>query len=58
MRELVRRHIASQFTANERLAICNSCEELWDQFKICKVCLCYMPVKTNVQDARCPKGKW
>lgn len=40
----------------QRLKICNSCEHL--TFGICRVCYCYVALKTKLENATCPKGKW
>ena len=43
--------------AEYRMNICNKCSEL-NNLKICKVCNCYMPLKTSMIPVRCPIGKW
>lgn len=45
-------------TAKNRLLICKSCDEFVDKVKMCKVCKCFMPVKTRLAFTECPKGKW
>lgn len=47
----------SEETRNERLAICKSCEYL-HQTQFCKLCGCFMPVKTYIPISECPKKKW
>jgi hypothetical protein len=39
-----------------RLRICGSCPEL--SFKVCGICHCFMPMKTKLEAATCPIGKW
>ena len=42
----------------ERLAICGECE-LFNAFsKTCKICKCYMRMKTKLENAFCPIHKW
>ena len=45
-------------TAKEKLAICKSCEKFVDAVKMCKVCKCFMPVKTRIPGLSCPIDKW
>ena len=42
----------------ERLAICNQCPALNKNLMKCKKCGCYMKLKTTLQKASCPLGKW
>jgi hypothetical protein len=42
---------------NQRMKICESCEKL-SILKFCKECNCLMPVKTYLNFASCPLGKW
>jgi hypothetical protein len=41
-----------------RLEICLSCPELIKTTKQCKKCGCLMTVKTKLEAAKCPMGKW
>jgi len=41
-----------------RYAICQSCEEFRPATKQCRVCDCFMPLKTRMNIAPCPLGKW
>jgi hypothetical protein len=43
--------------AKTRYAICNSCD-LFNTFKFCKSCGCYMPLKVKMTNVSCPEGKW
>ena len=43
--------------AAERFATCKKCEQLSITSQ-CKLCGCYMPSKTRVDQAKCPVGKW
>jgi hypothetical protein len=44
--------------AKERYKICKSCEEFKNSIKLCEVCKCFMPLKTQLFKSKCPKGKW
>ncbi len=44
--------------AAERFEICKACPELIQLTKQCKKCGCFMVLKTQLQDATCPLGKW
>lgn len=44
--------------SNKRYEICKSCPELIKLTKQCKKCGCFMAVKTKLQKAVCPIGKW
>lgn len=42
----------------ERLAICNECPALNKRIMKCKKCGCYMKLKSTLEQAKCPIGKW
>lgn len=42
----------------ERMAICKECPELIKLTRQCKKCGCFMEIKTKLQAAKCPLGKW
>jgi hypothetical protein len=44
--------------ASQRYSICNSCPEIIKLTKQCKKCGCLMSVKTKLENAVCPIGKW
>lgn len=44
--------------SNERFAICKACPELIKLTKQCKKCGCFMAVKSKIENAKCPLGKW
>lgn len=44
--------------AEQRYDICLSCPQLLKSTKQCKECGCFMLIKTKMQDAECPLGKW
>ena len=49
---------AVETEADRRYDICKSCPELIDLTKQCKQCGCIMSLKTKLQHATCPLGKW
>lgn len=46
------------YTAKERLMICRRCPYYLDLTAQCKICLCFMHIKTKLKSSSCPKGKW
>ena len=49
---------SDQETIDERLAICNTCPQLNKKLMQCRKCGCFMKLKTTLQQAKCPLGKW
>lgn len=47
-----------EITASKRLSICEACPELIKMSKQCKKCGCFMAIKTKMEKATCPIGKW
>ncbi len=41
-----------------RLQICNTCPWFNKRLAKCKKCGCFMRLKTTLQNAKCPIGKW
>jgi hypothetical protein len=41
-----------------RMDICNKCEYLIQNVSTCKKCGCFMTIKTRIEEAYCPIGKW
>lgn len=58
MLEVIKKYLMENNTPEDRFAICKNCDQFWDAVKVCKVCKCYMPAKTKLQDSRCPLRKW
>jgi hypothetical protein len=44
--------------AEQRMSVCDGCEELIRFTKQCKQCGCFMAGKTKLKSATCPLGKW
>jgi|688.fasta_scaffold00229_39 hypothetical protein len=42
---------------NQRLEICKTCDQ-FHSTDFCKLCGCYMPVKTYIPSVSCPQKKW
>ena len=40
-----------------RMEICQSCDNL-NEMKFCKLCGCFMPLKTKMFSQTCPANKW
>ena len=49
---------AEDTIVKERLEICKACPELIKLTSTCKKCGCFMAIKTKIQGAVCPLGKW
>lgn len=41
-----------------RLSICEKCEFFRQISHTCKKCGCFMKLKTSLDNAKCPIGKW
>lgn len=41
-----------------RLAICQQCEFFRHNSQTCRKCGCFMKLKTQLENAKCPIGKW
>jgi hypothetical protein len=48
----------SEEVAEKRFNICKGCPELIQLTKTCKKCGCFMQMKTKLEHAVCPIGKW
>ena len=42
----------------KRMNICKSCPEFLSLTKQCSKCGCFMEIKTKMEQAICPLGKW
>jgi predicted Zn-ribbon and HTH transcriptional regulator len=49
---------ANQDLSTVRLSICQECPELIKLTTQCKQCGCFMTLKTKIEAAKCPIGKW
>ena len=50
--------IAESEHSNAMYEICKECPEFIQISKQCKQCGCFMNLKTKLENARCPIGKW
>ena len=41
-----------------RLKVCRECEFFKPRFEKCAKCGCFMAFKTELENAKCPIGKW
>ncbi|AGS80755.1 hypothetical protein LEP1GSC050_0015 [Leptospira phage vB_LbrZ_5399-LE1] len=51
----------SMSESSSRLKECLLCEHLKESIKYaeqCRVCNCFVRLKTKIQSQSCPKGKW
>ena len=44
--------------ATWRLEICRACPEFFSPTEQCKICKCFMVLKTKLPHASCPQGIW
>ena len=49
---------SSEELSESRLAICRECPAFRHNTQTCKKCGCFMKLKTTLENARCPIGKW
>ena len=49
---------ASYKISQQRLSICKECPMFISFTHQCKMCGCFMDVKTRLHEANCPMGKW
>lgn len=52
MEDIKREAVCDLEERNRRLAICNNCEKLKNNF--CLECHCYMPAKSFIKNKSCP----
>ena len=50
--------ITDKDTARKRYQICEGCEEFRRSTQQCKLCNCFMRIKTRFSFSNCPLGKW
>ena len=46
------------YTPKERIAMCEACEKFFWPTRQCKICFCFMDIKTKMKNKTCPAGKW
>ncbi len=42
----------------ERLATCGNCQHFNEPTKQCRLCGCFMEIKTSFSNMKCPEGYW
>jgi hypothetical protein len=50
--------LATDEVRENRFEICKACPELLKVTHQCKKCGCFMALKTKLDHAKCPIGKW
>ena len=50
--------MVESFISSQRFSICSNCEFLTKITNQCKKCGCFMHLKTKIEKAQCPVGKW
>lgn len=48
----------SEEIGDKRYEICQACPEFFRPTTQCKQCGCFMRLKSKMENARCPLGKW
>lgn len=44
--------------ARERIKVCEACEHMTKTARQCKLCGCFLDLKTKLLEASCPIDKW
>lgn len=55
---LNKKNHTTQEEHDRRYEICKGCEFLFKPSRTCKKCYCFMPLKSWLEKADCPIGKW
>ena len=55
--EIARDKLALTEVREVRVNICRGCENL-TSLHFCKICNCFMPLKTYMKSQKCPIDKW
>lgn len=50
--------IAADDLKKHRLQVCESCEDFARTSRQCRLCWCFMDLKTELLEAKCPADKW
>lgn len=50
--------VAEEPVIQTRVEICNNCENLYKPTRNCKLCGCFIDLKTKLQSSSCPINKW
>ena len=50
--------VADRITRDERYKMCEACPHFQPTMKRCRLCGCFMKLKTKIMFAECPEGKW
>lgn len=50
--------VAEETVIQERINICNNCDYLFQPTRNCKLCGCFIDLKTKLKSSSCPINKW
>lgn len=50
--------LTTEELAVERIKVCETCEHFTRLSRQCKLCWCFMDMKTKILSATCPAEKW
>ena len=50
--------VADKLTREERYNLCKACPHFQPKMKRCRLCGCFMKLKTKIMFAECPDGRW
>lgn len=50
--------MSSEEISRARLAVCEQCPEFQRIARMCKLCGCFLDLKTKLLQASCPADKW
>jgi hypothetical protein len=45
-------------SSSDKYYLCTLCENFRESTKTCKICGCFMPLKTLIPIFDCPQGRW
>lgn len=49
---------AEELLAQERIKVCETCDEFKKLARQCRQCGCFVDLKAQILTAECPTGKW
>jgi hypothetical protein len=57
IRDVLHGNFSNGTESARRYTICNACPDFQRVPLTCKLCGCFMPAKTKLENAKCPAGK-
>ena len=58
LKKMIQAHIATKEEAAQRYEVCKTCVMFAPTTRLCTDCGCFMPAKTKLRQAGCPRGLW